>query len=142
MEVVLMCVKNVWWVSAFRAGETSETRHISAGGLLLELFLQCWSTVPSCPFSYLTQCPLLACTHAIMPPYHNHCHACRRATSQGYQAAIAGARALSEKATAGAAAAAARAEEVDALLQKAEARIGERLDEAIHNQVFHLDACG
>ena len=38
----------------------------------------------------------------------------------------------------GAAAAAARAEESDALLQKAETRIGKRLDEAIQNQVLLL----
>lgn len=54
---------------------------------------------------------------------------------QGYQSAIAGARAVSEKALAGAAAAAARAEEGEVLLQKAEARMGVRLDESVQNQV-------
>eukprot|EP00752_Nemacystus_decipiens_P004826 g4392.t1 len=54
--------------------------------------------------------------------------------AEGYQAAIAGIRALSEKAMSGATAAATRAEESDALLQKAETRIGKRLDGAIQNQ--------
>lgn len=54
---------------------------------------------------------------------------------QGYQGAIAGARTLSEKALAGAATAATRVEEADALLQKAEQRLGQRLDEAVQSQV-------
>lgn len=56
-------------------------------------------------------------------------------SSQGFQGAIAGTRALSEKAVAGATAAAAKAQESDTLLQEAETRIGARLDEAIENQV-------
>lgn len=43
---------------------------------------------------------------------------------------------------AGAAAAAARAGEIDAMLQKAETRIGIRLDEAKQHQVPRLDTCG
>lgn len=56
---------------------------------------------------------------------------------QGFQGAVAGTRALSEKAMAGATAAAARADECDALLQKAETRMGQRLDKAVQDQVLY-----
>ncbi|CBN79691.1 hypothetical protein Esi_0368_0016 [Ectocarpus siliculosus] len=59
--------------------------------------------------------------------------------AEGFQGAVAGTRALSEKAMAGATAAAARADECDALLQKAETRMGKRLDKAVQNQTTAIE---